>query len=155
MRQKPGEMNALGLVKFMLPNSHAIYLHDTPAKGLFAFPRRDMSHGCVRVADPPKLAAHVLGGSWSEEQILAAMEGEDDQRVDLERPIPVWFFYATAEADPDGTISFYDDVYGLDEELGAILEQGPPWPTTRASAQKRTTPGQGRISTEVPTGTTR
>jgi murein L,D-transpeptidase YcbB/YkuD len=154
MRQKPGEMNALGLVKFMLPNPHDIYLHDTPARGLFAFPRRDLSHGCVRVAEPAKLAEHVLGGSWTAEQVAQAMEGEDDHRVDLEKPIPVYFTYATAVAAPDGEISFFDDVYGLDKELGAILEAGPPWPTTRASAQKRT-PGQGRISTEVPTGTTR
>ncbi len=154
MRQKPGEKNALGLVKFMFPNPHDIYLHDTPAKGLFEFPRRDMSHGCVRVSDPPALAAHVLGGQeeWSKERIEQAMQGEDDVRVDLEQSVPVYIGYITTEASPAGEVSFYTDIYGLDEELDHVLKRGFPYPSKHTPLKRD---DQGRISTEVPTGTTR
>jgi L,D-transpeptidase YcbB len=155
MRQKPGEKNALGLVKFIMPNPHDIYLHDTPAKGLFEFPRRDMSHGCVRVSDPPALAEHVLRGQgeWSREKIeLAMTQGEDDVKVDLANPVPVYTLYITTEASRDGRATFYTDVYGLDEELDHVLKRGFPYPS-KFTPLKRD--DQGRISTDVPTGTTR
>jgi murein L,D-transpeptidase YcbB/YkuD len=154
MRQRPGEMNALGLVKFMLPNPYDIYLHDTPAKGLFEFPRRDMSHGCIRVSDPPALAALVLRGQdgWIQERVDQAMQGEDDVRVDLAQPVPVYVLYITSEASPDGAVSFYSDIYGQDEALDAMLKRGYPYPARYTPAKKD---AQGRISTRVPTGTTR
>lgn len=129
MRQKPGEKNALGLVKFMFPNPYDIYLHDTPAKGLFALPRRDMSHGCIRVSDPPALAAHLLRnqGEWTLDRVKQAMEsGADDVRVDLETPVPVYILYATSAASDAGTIYFYPDIYGLDPELEAALRKASP-----------------------------
>jgi murein L,D-transpeptidase YcbB/YkuD len=129
MRQKPGDKNALGLVKFMFPNPYDIYLHDTPAKGLFALPRRDMSHGCIRVSDPPALAAHLLRGQgeWSLDRVKQAMEtGEDDVRVDLETPVPVYILYATSAASDAGTTYFYPDIYGLDSELDAALRKASP-----------------------------
>lgn len=155
LRQRPGEKNALGLVKFMFPNPHDIYLHDTPAKGLFALARRDMSHGCIRVADPPALAEHVLRGQeeWTRERIEQAMTaGEDDVRVDLARKVPVYVGYITAEASADGTVSFFEDIYGLDEELAHRLAKGFPYPDKHVPLKRD---DQGRISTEVPTGTTR
>jgi murein L,D-transpeptidase YcbB/YkuD len=128
LRQLPGPGNALGRIKFVLPNAHNVYLHDTPAKGLFGRTRRDLSHGCIRVSDPVGLAAHVLRHQpgWTPEKIRAAMEGEDDKRVNLERPVPVYIVYATAVAVESGNVYFYSDIYGLDRELDALLRKGYP-----------------------------
>jgi murein L,D-transpeptidase YcbB/YkuD len=130
VRQIPGPKNALGLVKFMLPNAHDVYLHDTPAKGVFARFRRDASHGCIRLSDPVALAAHVLRDQpdWTVERIRAAMQGEDDKRVDLSGPVPVCIVYWTALAQEDGGVYFYSDVYGLDGELERLLKVGYPYP---------------------------
>ena len=130
VRQKPGLKNALGLVKFMLPNTHDIYLHDTPAKGGFARSRRDGSHGCIRLSDPLALAVHVLRDQpeWTEERIRDAMQGKDDQRVDLSGPVPVCIVYWTAVAREDGGVMFYSDVYSLDAELERLLKVGYPYP---------------------------
>ena len=86
LRQRPGDDNALGSIKFMLPNPYNVYLHSTPAQYLFKESRRAYSHGCIRVSDPVALAVHVLRnaeGDWTEEKIKAAMKGEPNQRVDL------------------------------------------------------------------------
>jgi murein L,D-transpeptidase YcbB/YkuD len=160
IRQRPGPQNALGLVKFMLPNPHEIYLHDTPAKGLFAMSRRDYSHGCIRVSEPVALAEHLLGQQpgWDTNRIREAMEnGPDNVRVDLERPVPVYVLYATAAAAENGEVYFYSDVYGRDAELDALLRKGYPYPKTELRAELRTAADadQGRISTDVPSGTTR
>jgi murein L,D-transpeptidase YcbB/YkuD len=130
VRQVPGEKNALGLLKFMLPNAHAVYLHDTPAKGVFARFRRDVSHGCIRLSDPVALAAHVLRDQpgWTVERIRAAMRGEDDRRVNLSGPVPVCIVYSTALANEDGEVLFYPDVYGHDETLVRLLKAGYPYP---------------------------
>jgi len=156
MRQLPGPYNALGLVKFMLPNGHDIYLHDTPVKGLFAFWRRDISHGCVRVSDPVALAAHVLRNQpdWTPERIRQAMDGtEDDLRVDLAQPVPVFVQYVTAAVSENGDAHFYADIYHLDEKLDGLLKKGYPYPKKPPSPERDE--GQGRISTGVPTGTAR
>jgi murein L,D-transpeptidase YcbB/YkuD len=130
VRQRPGPKNALGLVKFMLPNAHDVYLHDTPAKGAFARSRRDVSHGCIRLSDPVALAEHVLRDQpeWTTERIRAAMEGEDDRRVELSGPVPVCIVYSTAFARDNGEVNFYLDVYGLDVELTRLLKAGYPYP---------------------------
>jgi murein L,D-transpeptidase YcbB/YkuD len=130
VRQLPGPQNALGLVKFVLPNAYDVYLHDTAATGLFARARRDFSHGCIRLSDPVALAAHVLRDQpqWTVERIHAAMEGEDDMRVNLSRPVPVCIVYATAIARETGEVYFYPDIYGLDKELDGLLRQGYPYP---------------------------
>jgi len=156
MRQLPGPYNALGLVKFMLPNEHDIYLHDTPVKGLFAFWRRDISHGCVRVSDPVALAEHVLRNQpdWTPERIRQAMDGpEDNVRVDLAEPVPVLLLYATAEVMESGDAHFYADIYHLDEKLDGLLKRGYPYPKKPPAPGQDD--GQGRISTGVPTGTAR
>lgn len=130
IRQRPGPRNALGLVKFILPNAHDVYLHDTAAKGLFARARRDLSHGCIRLSDPVALAAHVLRDqpTWTVERIRAAMEGDDDTRVNLTRPIPVCIVYTTATTRETGEVHFYSDIYGLDQELDRLLRKGYPYP---------------------------
>jgi len=129
VRQRPGAHNALGLVKFMFPNSASVYLHGTPTPSLFARERRDLSHGCVRVADPPGLASWVLGrvGGWSEVRIASAMHGDHSERVDLTPPIDVALVYLTAIVAPDGAeaVHFADDLYGLDARLARALIRQP------------------------------
>ncbi len=117
VRQRPGPTNLLGLVKFMFPNTHKVYLHDTPSRGAFWRERRDASHGCVRVQDPAALAAFVLRGEdgWTPERIAEAMNGDQTIHVDVTRSLPVWIIYLTALPRPDGEICFFDDVYGLDQ----------------------------------------
>ncbi|MGE0362833.1 MAG: murein L,D-transpeptidase [Vicinamibacterales bacterium] len=125
VRQRPGPDNALGLVKFLFPNDASVYMHGTPAQGLFARDRRDFSHGCIRVADPPALARWVLGRqreAWPEDRIAAAMQGEDNTAVALYAPIDVAIFYLTAAVLPeDGAVHFAEDVYGHDARLSRAL----------------------------------
>jgi murein L,D-transpeptidase YcbB/YkuD len=113
--QPPGNRNALGLVKFMFPNKHAVYFHDTPSKYLFNKKVRAYSHGCIRVRDPMKMAAVLLGEDrgWGQGKIdELANSGQDDQQIQMERKIPVHVTYFTARADEDGEIRFVDDIYG-------------------------------------------
>jgi murein L,D-transpeptidase YcbB/YkuD len=123
LRQQPGPGNALGLVKFMLPNPHNVYLHDTPARALFTRARRDFSHGCIRVADPMALIRHVLGEDprWPEERIQTAMQSGVPIRIPLPRRIPVFVLYATALVRSTGETLFFSDVYGHDARLEAAL----------------------------------
>ncbi|MCL2660022.1 MAG: L,D-transpeptidase family protein [Acidobacteriaceae bacterium] len=138
VRMKPGPENSLGLVKFIFPNQYEIYLHSTPEVGLFNRTRRDFSHGCVRVQKAEDLAVWLLqgikdpeakGADWGRQQVRDAMNtGKDNRQVNLKTPIPVVIFYATAEAEPDGQIHFFDDIYGYDEDLEKVLVKGPPYP---------------------------
>jgi murein L,D-transpeptidase YcbB/YkuD len=131
VRQKPGPTNALGLVKLMFPNEYNVYLHSTPAPQLFSQTRRDFSHGCIRVEKPAELAAWVLRdkSDWSLERAQAAMKsGSDNAQVNLTSPIPVLILYGTAGVDPEGTVQFFDDIYGYDDELKQALAKGYPYP---------------------------
>jgi murein L,D-transpeptidase YcbB/YkuD len=130
IRQKPGPKNALGLVKFIFPNSYNVYMHDTPATELFAQSKRDFSHGCIRLEKPAELAAWVLRDNpgWTPERIRAAMSGATTQQVNLERPIPVLILYATVIVLEDGIVHFYDDIYGQDAALEKALAKGYPYP---------------------------
>jgi murein L,D-transpeptidase YcbB/YkuD len=123
VRQRPGAKNALGGVKFVLPNTMEIYLHGTPARELFEHTRRDFSHGCIRVRDPGTLAAFVLQGKpeWTAAAIDAAMVSGRNRSVALEVPIPVVVFYTTAIVDTAGRAIFLPDVYGHDRRLRAAL----------------------------------
>ena len=126
LRQKPGPKNALGRVKFLFPNGHAVYLHDTPSRGAFARARRDLSHGCVRVQDPEALANWVLRKQpeWTAERIRDALNGDaEDRVVTLPTPIPVYLVYVTAVAPGDGTVHYFDDIYGHDALLQAALDE--------------------------------
>jgi murein L,D-transpeptidase YcbB/YkuD len=137
LRQRPGPNNSLGLVKFIFPNNAAVYLHSTPATQLFARTRRDFSHGCIRVEDPVELAEWVMRdepGGWSRDRIIEAMNGGQPTRVVLENPFPVVIFYTTVLAATDGTVSFYDDIYGHDEALaGAPTRRDRARPDSRYS----------------------
>jgi L,D-transpeptidase YcbB len=115
IRQRPGEKNSLGLVKFLFPNSYNVYLHDTPAKGLFAQADRAASHGCIRLERPAELAEWVLG--WPADKVQAAMQsGRDNQSVRLPQKLPVYIVYFTTYV-RDGQLFFSDDIYGRDEKL--------------------------------------
>jgi len=131
IRQRPGPKNALGLVKFIFPNTNNVYLHSTPSPELFDRSRRDFSHGCVRVQKPAELAAFLLKDQpkWTLDAVKAAMEsGPDNQQVNLTTPVPVILIYMTAVVDEDGQVYFYDDIYGHDQSLNAVLVKGPPYP---------------------------
>jgi L,D-transpeptidase YcbB len=130
IRQKPGAENALGPAKFVFPNEYDVYLHGTPAQELFAKARRDFSHGCIRVESPAALAAWVLQGKpeWTADRIKAAMNGSQQLQVNLDKPIPVLIFYATAVVEPDGEVEFFEDIYGHDADLERVLSQGYPYP---------------------------
>lgn len=131
VRQKPGSDNALGLVKFLFPNEHSVYLHSTPAQSLFSQSRRDFSHGCIRVQKPAELAAYLLRNQppWTLEKVQAAMQaGPNNQQVNLKVPIPVLILYITAVVEEDGSVHFFNDIYGHDKSLEALLAKGPPYP---------------------------
>jgi murein L,D-transpeptidase YcbB/YkuD len=123
--QDPGPGNALGRIKFMLPNIHSIYLHDTPAKHLFEKPVRAFSAGCIRVEKPLALARYVLGleRSAAPSMLEALVEQPDTRTIVLQEPIPVYVWYQTAWVDGAGTLQFRDDIYGHDERLAAALHR--------------------------------
>ncbi len=123
VRQKPGPENSLGLIKFLFPNSNAIYLHDTPAKSLFNKEDRAFSHGCIRVEKPIELATQILKNDkeWNEQRIREAMNSGEEKWYTLKNKIPVYIGYFTAWADDKGEIHFYEDIYNRDNELAALL----------------------------------
>jgi L,D-transpeptidase YcbB len=124
VRQQPGDDNALGEVKFMLPNSYNVYLHSTPAKRLFSESSRAFSHGCIRVSDPTALAEYVLRNTtdmWDKEKIKAALHGDPNQRVYLNKTIPVMIVYGTAMPLESGVVQFFEDIYGHDAKLAKLL----------------------------------
>ena len=133
IRQKPGPKNALGLVKFIFPNHYNVYLHSTPVPELFLKPRRDFSHGCIRVQDPVALAAWVLRDKpeWTVDRIRQVMNGDDTIKVNLDKPIPVLILYSTAVVEPDGEVRFFRDVYNYDSKLQQELAGGYPFPSPR------------------------
>lgn len=120
VRQKPGPKNALGEVKFMFPNKHAIYLHDTPKRSLFKNDRRAYSHGCVRVQNPRELATQILG--WSQSKIATTIAGRKNTPVQLSKKLPVHLTYFTAWTDESGDLAYYDDVYKRDTYLARALK---------------------------------
>jgi murein L,D-transpeptidase YcbB/YkuD len=121
VRQKPGEDNSLGLIKFMFPNDFNIYLHDTPEDRLFQQDVRALSHGCIRVEHPAELGNFVLG--WPVERVKEQMEqGEDDHRVNLPKKVPVYITYFTSYG-RDGHLYFASDLYRRDDAL--IHQMGP------------------------------
>ncbi|HEU4601271.1 MAG TPA: L,D-transpeptidase family protein [Steroidobacteraceae bacterium] len=125
LRQRPGAQNALGPIKFVLPNPYNVYLHATPEQRLFERPRRDFSHGCVRVSNPAALAEYVLRNApqpWDMAAIQNAMCGTQTLRVDLKEPLRVMFFYSTVAATDSEGVLFAPDVYGQDAKLEGLLQ---------------------------------
>jgi murein L,D-transpeptidase YcbB/YkuD len=121
--QSPGPWNALGRVKFDFPNPYSVFLHDTPARALFADPERAASHGCVRLERPVELAEALLRGDpdWDLSAINAAIASGKTRRIRLGKPMPVVLTYQTAFAEADGSIHFRPDVYGRDSKLTLSL----------------------------------
>jgi L,D-transpeptidase YcbB len=125
VRQKPGQKNALGLIKFVFPNADNIYLHSTPSQALFEESRRDFSHGCIRVEDPRALATWVLRNNpgWTRERVEAAFQAQKEEQVNLAHEIPVLILYGTAIANEDGQVYFFEDIYGYDKALAKLFAQ--------------------------------
>ena len=127
MRQLPGGGNALGDVKFIFPNDHSIYMHDTPDKGFFDYPIRAFSHGCVRVQDPMKFAQYLLerDGNWDEEKLKSWQRSDKELWFRLSDPLPVHIEYVVARVDDEGSVHFLADVYNHDTEgMTQIAAQG-------------------------------
>lgn len=120
-RQRPGPGNALGQMKLVMPNSYSVYLHDTPNKRLFAEPVRTFSHGCVRVGGAIDLAKTLLAGSATGQRIDAILANRKTTSLPLERPIPVYIAYFTAEA-AGGAVTYFPDVYNRDRRQLAQRE---------------------------------
>jgi murein L,D-transpeptidase YcbB/YkuD len=122
VRQPPGERNALGWIKFMFPNDHAVYLHDTPNRRLFATERRAYSHGCVRVDNPFQLADQVLGPEWTQERLKRLID-KGERRINLPEPIAIHLVYNTHVVGADGRLTTFDDLYGFHRLVRQALEQ--------------------------------
>ncbi len=124
-RQEPGPDNALGQLKFIFPNRHHIYLHDTPATKLFSLHRRSFSHGCIRVAAPRQLALFLLeqrGPGWDLDRIDQLIQDGQRTVISLGTPIPIHITYSTVVVDPENDETFfYQDIYGLDQQLANHL----------------------------------
>lgn len=118
IRQKPGEWNSLGRVKFEMPNRFNVYLHDTPAKSLFSAKVRAFSHGCIRLERPLDLAHYLLGYP-----VESAIASGDTQTIAIAKPIPVYVLYWTAWPATDGTVEYHRDVYGSDARVIAALNE--------------------------------
>jgi murein L,D-transpeptidase YcbB/YkuD len=120
LRQTPGPLNALGHVKFVIPNRFDVYLHDTPSRELFNHSIRTFSSGCIRIEKPVALAEYVLRGNpkWNHQTLLASIHSGREQAIRVPTPIPVHLLYMTAWVESDGTVHFREDIYQRD----ALLE---------------------------------
>jgi murein L,D-transpeptidase YcbB/YkuD len=124
--QDSGDANALGRVKFIFPNRHDVYLHDTPQKSLFKNATRTFSSGCIRIEKPVELADLLLKdkADWNREKIVDAMNRSHEQVVPLTKPVPIHIIYLTAWVDYNGVMQFRDDVYGYDGSYRRTLCEG-------------------------------
>jgi L,D-transpeptidase YcbB len=120
VQQPPGSDNALGELKFLFPNKHSIYMHDTPTRKLFGETIRSFSHGCVRVENPRDFAAVLLG--WDRAKVDAMTESGKSQSVALSRKIPIHIAYFTAWPDSVGKMQYFNDIYGRDEAMERAIE---------------------------------
>lgn len=136
IRQDPGPDNALGRVKFMSPNHHNVYIHDTPSKNLFVHAERTFSSGCIRVNHPLELARVLLLSDdqvWTSDQINNVITGNQPKTVRFKEGIPVHLLYLTAWADDEGVVYFRRDIYNRDQPLLMALKQNHDLPTNSSS----------------------
>lgn len=135
--QAPGEMNSLGRLKFEMPSAFSVYLHDTPARRLFARDERAISHGCIRLEKPLDLAEILLTDNtqWTRPDIEKAIEEGATQHIPVNPAMPVDVFYWTSFVDPDGTVEFRNDIYGRDARLAALLGGIKPIASQAASTK--------------------
>jgi len=136
--QSAGPHNVLGVVKFMFPNKHDIYMHDTPQRELFDQTRRTFSHGCMRVQNPERLAELILAEDkgWSTEQVRGLLAQGYNNEVQLTHEIPVHVTYFTAAVGDGGQVSYYGDIYGYDSRMSAALGGRPLPPEVVASSDE-------------------
>ncbi len=144
--QRPGPENALGRFKFVFPNHHAVYLHDTAQRGLFGRADRALSHGCVRVERPAELALALLADQgWDAARLEQALATRRTRRIELVEPVPVFLDYRTVDLDPEGRLLLLADLYGLDNAVRAGAGVQPvvgalsarPGPPDRTDADRR------------------
>ncbi len=130
LRQRPGPDNPLGQVKFMFPNEHDVYLHDTPADHLFSRAERDFSHGCIRLERPVQFAEHLFKDDpkWNGSRIRQTIVSGEQKSIKLPKKLPVHILYFTAWVEDNGTIQFRKDVYGHDGQLAKVLAEEPVVP---------------------------
>lgn len=122
VRQRPGAGNALGQIKFLFPNKHDVYLHDTPSKSLFARASRAFSHGCVRVENPMEFAGALMANEANISRVsLEAMFGPTEKWINPDKQIPVHIAYFTIRVDADGTLKSFGDIYGHNARLVAAM----------------------------------
>ena len=159
LRQDPGTLNSLGQIRIDMPNRHAVYLHDTPTKRLFAQDARFHSSGCVRVADVKDLARWLLRGSASgavpDEEIESVLAGTERKDIRLARPVPVAWVYLTGYATADGMVHFRNDVYGLDSAKQEPATEPVDVPATSSVKPKpavQRTPGGEEALRDRPAG---
>jgi murein L,D-transpeptidase YcbB/YkuD len=153
--QPPGAGNALGLVKFLFPNKHDVYLHDTPSKRLFHSQARAFSHGCVRVQNPLKLAEVLLAEDqgWTAERVARTVEqGTRDNRVDLHSKVPVHLTYFTVLVDDDGRVRSFSDIYDHEHRVAYalagkshLIRREPDPPIAQAPPPQRSARASGKV----------
>jgi murein L,D-transpeptidase YcbB/YkuD len=159
IRQPPGERNALGFIKFMFPNQHAVYLHDTPNRSLFGTERRAFSHGCVRLDQPFKFAEFVLGSEWTEPR-LRSLIGRGERTIRLPNKVRVHLAYFTTFVDETGELRQIKDLYavnnkvrvalGLPSDGTAVAEAPRPKPKRKLAAQAPRSRYVSRVPADAP-----
>ena len=119
IRQKPGDDNALGKMKFIFPNNFSIYLHDTPSRSIFNESKRAFSHGCIRVENPMKLAQYILRNNqkWNSDNLQSSIESKKTISIQIKPTLPVYIVYFTAWIGNSGEINFRNDLYNMDSQL--------------------------------------
>jgi murein L,D-transpeptidase YcbB/YkuD len=119
IRQEPGPENALGRIKFMFPNTHAVYLHDTPSKQLFNRTERTFSSGCIRIENPYRFAELLLDGDpdWNRERVIEAVDSLKTRSIRLRNPVEVILLYWTVDVDKNGDVLFKQDIYNRDPPI--------------------------------------
>jgi murein L,D-transpeptidase YcbB/YkuD len=146
--QAPGPTNVLGKLKFVYPNSHMVYMHDTIKTGVFTPAMRAEGHNCIRMEDPPKLAEILLreDKGWDEAKVKALLATADDSAVALDHPVPVHTTYFTAVADADGKVTSFADIYGLDKKVATAL-LGKSLPPSSGEAERAAAPAEPQAPT--------
>ena len=151
IRQDPGPENALGRIKFMFPNKHAVYLHDTPGKDLFKRTERTFSSGCIRIEDPYGFAVLLLDRDpeWNRERIIAAIDSLKTRTIRLRNPVVVILLYWTVDVEDDGTVLFKQDIYNRDPPIIRALGKSFSFrkaPVIRDASQRPSAPTSGSSS---------
>jgi murein L,D-transpeptidase YcbB/YkuD len=127
LRQTPGTHNALGRIKFMFPNKHSVYLHDTPSRHLFSKAVRTFSSGCIRIEKPVDLAEYLLHDKpgWTKDKIRSVISTDKSRTIKLTNPVPVYLMYWTAWSDDEGFVSVGSDTYDLDTIMDKEMPKRP------------------------------